>query len=55
MVSWAIAECLGMRFKGEDGNHNPNLAITDQGVIIIEPQTDEYWFADDDMVYFVYF
>ena len=55
MVSWAIAECLGMRFKGQDGNHNPNLSITDQGVIIIEPQTDEYWFADDDMVYFVYF
>ena len=45
---WFFAIAIGLRFRGQDGNHNINLAITDKGIVLIEPMDDSIWLADSD-------
>ncbi len=54
---WAFGECLGTRFRGDEINHAINISITDNGVYLIEPQTNEIWKADktSDKPYFIKF
>lgn len=55
-LPWALGQCWGYKFQGEDGGHAINIAITrDAGVILIEPQNDKTWNADPvmDLVDFI--
>lgn len=53
----AIGEVMGMQFRGEELDHDINISVTDQGIYLIEPQTDEIWKADktEDVPFFVKF
>lgn len=47
--SWAFGECIG--FDNDvfsSGVHAINIAITDKGIIFIEPQEDRVWLVDKD-------
>ena len=44
--AWAFGECFGIKFKGQGGLHNLNIAACQEGVFLIEPQTSEIWRTD---------
>ena len=44
--SWAVGECFGIKFNGVAGSHNLNMAVCEEGVYLIEPQTKEVWKTD---------
>jgi len=56
--SWAFGECIGID-DGifTSGVHAVNIAITDKGVALIEPQEDRVWLAakDEMSLFFVKF
>ena len=47
--SWAFGECIGIPNKGTFCMANPphaiNIAITNEGIALIEPNNDEVWVA----------
>lgn len=45
-LSWPIGICFGMKFSGISGPHWQNLCITNEGILMIEPQLDSFWLAD---------
>ena len=53
---WAFGECWGTKFQGKKYKHAINICFTrDEGILLIEPQTDEIWKANPkrDQVYFI--
>lgn len=54
---WAFGECMGTKFRGKMEDHAINIAITDEGICLIEPQTNEIWKASrkNDSPFFVKF
>ncbi len=53
---WAFGECMGTKFKGKVETHAINIALTDKGIYLIEPQTDAIWKAGkNDLPFFVKF
>lgn len=54
---WAFGECMGTRFRGRNEDHAINIALTDKGIYLIEPQTDAIWKANSkkDAPFFVKF
>ena len=55
--SWAFGEAMGIKFRGEKVNHAVNICVTDKGIFLIEPQSNQIWKAKRnlDVVYFVKF
>lgn len=56
-VPWAFGECMGTKFKGRTEDHAINISLTDEGIYLVEPQTNEIWKADKtkDSPFFVKF
>lgn len=56
-IPWAFGECLGTMFRGREEDHAINICITDEGIYLIEPQTNEIWKANkrEDNPFFVKF
>ena len=46
-VPWAFGEAFGIMFQGERYQHSCNVAAVEEGVFLIEPQTDEMWLAGE--------
>ena len=40
---WAVGECFGIKFNNVKGSHNLNIAVCEEGIYLIEPQTKEIW------------
>lgn len=45
-ANWAMARCFTTKNNGEKIDHWMVIALTDQGVYMIEPQTGQMWPAD---------
>ena len=56
-ISWAYGECMGIQFIHLPEDHDLNICVTETGIYLIEPQTDEKWIADkkEDIPFFVKF
>jgi hypothetical protein len=55
-IPWAFGECMGTKFRGKEETHAINIALTDKGIYLIEPQTDAIWKASKrDLPFFVKF
>ena len=53
---WAFGEVMGTKFRGRVEDHVINICLTDKGIYLIEPQTDEIWKASKkDSPFFVKF
>lgn len=53
---WALGQVWGTKFQGKKTTHAINICLTkDEGIMLIEPQTDEIWKADpeQDEVFFI--
>jgi len=52
---WPFGQIMGRKFKGKKQSHTCNICVLEDGVLLIEPQTDEIWEADpdDDDPYFI--
>jgi len=51
-LSWPLGICFGLSFHGWSGSHWQNICFTKQGILMIEPQLNNFWFAsypDDDV------
>jgi hypothetical protein len=44
-IPWAFGEAFGIQFQGEQYQHSCCIALTQKGIYLIEPQTDEMWVA----------
>ena len=53
---WAFGQCWGSRFRGQDTGHAINICVTrDVGILLVEPQNDRIWEAEDgeDIAHFI--
>ena len=41
--NWAFGECFGIKFNGITKSHNVNIAVCEEGIFLLEPQTNETW------------
>lgn len=55
--SWAFGECLGTSFNNKQEVHAVNIAITNSGIRLIEPQNNKIWIPERgrDEIFFVKF
>lgn len=49
-----FGEVWGMKFRGREMHHAINICVCREGVMLIEPQTDEIWVASgiEDSIYY---
>jgi len=56
VCQWAFGQVIGTKINGNRKVHSCNIALTDKGIALIEPQTDFVWLAESsDEVFFVKF
>ena len=44
-IPWSFGEVFGIMFQGDQYQHTCCVAVTQQGIYLVEPQTDEVWAA----------